>query len=31
MIGSSGPGIHEHIGRLDITVHQSGGMSGIQG
>ena len=31
MIGSSGPGIHEHIGGLDITVHQPGGMSRIQG
>ena len=31
MIGSSGPGIHEHIGRLNITVYQAGGMSRIQG
>ena len=31
MIGPTGPRIHEHIGRFDITVHQPGGMSGIQG
>ena len=31
MIGPTGPCIHEHVGRLDITVHQPGGMGGIQG
>ena len=31
MIGPTGPRIYEHIGRFDITVHQPGGMSGIEG
>ena len=31
MIGPTGPRIHQHVGRLDITVHQPGGMGGIQG
>jgi hypothetical protein len=31
MIGPAGPHIHEHIGRLDITVNQPGSMGGIQG
>ena len=31
MIGPAGPRIHEHVGRLDITVHQPGCVGGIQG
>ena len=31
MIGPAGPRIDEHVGRLDVTVHQPGGMRGIQG
>jgi hypothetical protein len=31
MIGPAGSHIDEHVGRLDVTVHQPGGMRGIQG
>ena len=31
MIGPTGSRIHEHIGRLDITVDKPSGMGSIQG
>ena len=31
VIGPAGPRIHEHVGGLDVTVHQTDGMGGVQG
>ena len=31
VIGPAGPRINQHIGGLDVTVHQTDGMGGIQG
>ena len=31
VIGPTGPRVHQHVGRLDITVHQPGSMGSVQG